>query len=550
MADMHRVDMPISNTGLAGPPIESRGRRHGWLAAAVLASVLPAMAQEPPAPAGPSATDTNNAAIGDAVAAALPPVSFSAFADLGEGYSTNAQGGAGDDTFSRARIGLDLHYLKPRLEANASYVLTGQYWSTYHRLNHLSHRLNLSSRTTLIPEMLFVNANAFAAPADLTRVGELSASGEPISRYNTRDTYGYVVEPQFMLRFKDYMNSVTSASQGGVFFVVPSAGNTGTPLPITPAQNSYSTTLSQQFSSGTWFDRLNWSAIGSYGQYSQTTRTQRQIEGLGNVGYAVTRFLKLFVIGGYSDYHSTVALSQDLSGPTAMGGFTFNQGQNLQVTVQAGTQSNLATYTGSVQWTISPLTQFIANATDGITTPQGDILGRLGRMGWNNGGGFGDIGTGLGSGGINGYNPLGPSGLALDNSIYRIRSIEASLVHSDERMRYTLSAFGTERDRLDSTTTIAGIPPRSSSYGLRAAVTRTLNAQWTALLAASWSRGNEFGGHDHIISADAQITYQLSQHIDIYLTNHVVHRISSQLIGVSNMPLTEDQVILGIRARI
>ncbi|GAA0540558.1 hypothetical protein FHS83_000027 [Rhizomicrobium palustre] len=493
---------------------------------------------------------SSGGALGDAVAAALPPVEFNAFADLAEGYSTNAGGfsggGQGDDTFTRGRIGLDLNYLKPRLQANASYLLTGQYWSTYHRLNHLSHRLNLTSRTVLVPEMLFLNANAFAAPADLTRVGDLSAGGEPISRYNTRDTYGYSVSPQFMLRFKDYLTSNLSASQGGVFFVEPSAGNTGTPVPIDPARNSYSTTISEQIASGSWFQQLSWSALGSYGQYSQTTRTQRQIEGIGNVTYAATRYLKLFVVGGYSDFHSTASLNEDLSGPTAMGGFTFSQGPALSFTFQAGTQHNFATYTGSAQWEISPLTRFIAQATDGISTPQGDILSRLGSTSWNNGS-FNNGGFGAGSG--TGYSPLNPGGLALDNSIYRMRSIEASLIHSEGQMNYSLTAFGNERDRLDASP-ITGLKLRSSVYGLRGTVTRHLNPKTTATLSAAWSRGNEFGGHDNIVSADAAVNYQLSRHLELYLTNHLVHRSSQALISVPNRPLTEDQVLIGIRARL
>lgn len=529
-------------------------RLHGWLAVVVLATALPAGAlaqgtdvSAPAAsPTGDAAATPDDEGIGTLP---LPPVSYGAFLDLAQGYSTNSQGQGGSgsgDTFTRGRIGGDLHYNKPRLLINANYVLTGQYWAKFHRLNHLSHRLSLASRLTVVPEMLFVNANAFAAPAELTRVGGLSASGEPISRNNSRDTYGYTVRPELQLRFSDFATSTTTASQGSVFFVRPSTDNTGTPPPITPARDAQSTMLSELIKSGTDFERLQWSVMGTYVQSSQSVRTQTQEEGLGSLTYALTHAVRVFVNGGYSNYKSTTALSKDLSGPTAIGGFTYTLGPDFEVTAEGGTQNNFPTYMGSAHWRISPLTSFIAQATDTITTPQGDILSRLGGGGGL--GGLGGGGLGLG-GGLGGGPPIGPGGLALDNSIYRIRSIDASVTHTEERTNYSLSAFANERDRLDAVPN-SPIKPRSSVYGLRASVSRTLNVDMTALLSANYSRSNEFGGHDNIISADARLTYHLTDKIDLYLTDHFVHRESARLIGASNAPLTEDQVIIGVRARI
>ncbi len=541
---------------------------HGLLAAALFASALPSYALAQGSDTPPSAANAPSGAASDIDTAAgdeglgalpLPPVTFSAFADLAQGYSTNSQGrsgGSDGDTFTRGRVGFLLHYDKQRLQADASYNLTGEYWSKFHNLNHLSQRLALDSRLTGIPEMLFVSANAFAAPTELTRVGALSAGGEPISRYNTSDTYGYSVRPEFLLRFDDYATSSLLASHGGVFFVRPSTDTTGTPPPITPAQNAYSTTVMEQVTSGTYFDRLQWSLTGSYGQFSQTTRTERQEEGLANLTYALTRPFKVFAIGGYSEYKSTVALTKNLSGPTALGGFSYTLGTDFYVTAEAGTQHNFPTYMGSARWSITPLTMFVAQATDEITTPQGDILNQLGQMGALGGGaggsdafgGYGNIGGGLGLGSFGGFSPYGSHGLSLDNSIYRIRNVDGSLIHTADRMQYTLSLFGTERDRLDVVTN-PQYPARTSVYGVRGAVSRKFSEYLSGMVAAAYSRGNEFGGRDQIVSADANLTYHLSETIDLYLTDHFVHRQSTNLIGAPNGPLTDDQVLIGIRAR-
>jgi uncharacterized protein (PEP-CTERM system associated) len=196
---------------------------------------------------------------------------------------------------------------------------------------------------------------------------------------------------------------------------------------------------------------------------------------------------------------------------------------------------------GSLRWEISPLTRIVAKATDAITTPQGDILSRLAQMG---GGDFTNIGTGLGAGG---NTPLSPGGLALDNSIFRIRSLDASLVHSDDFSTYTASVFANERDRLDVAPGTK-LLPRTSVYGARAAASHKLGVNLTATMSATYSLGNEFGGHDRVFYGDAGLNYRLSEAIDLYLTDHYTHRESKNLLGFSNAPVSEDQIILGIRA--
>lgn len=558
---------------------------HRLLMAAMLAVTIPsaALAQESAAPAVPAspspasnvpaseppsteaATEPESGAAESALP--IPPLQFGAYADLAEGYSTNARGDAGGgagDSFTRGTIGGFVQYYKPRLNADLSYSLTGVYWAKHHDQNHLTNRLNLMSRLIAVPDMLVVTANAFAAPADLTRLGPRSAAGEPISRFNTRDTYGYYVSPDFQLRFKDYLINNLSLSHGAVFFVTPQTSTVTPPPPIVPAQNAYSTTLTDQLTSGTYFSRLQFSVIGSYAQFSQTTQTERTAEGLVSFTYAITRWLKVFGIGGYSEFKSTTPLGRNLNGPTGLGGVTLKNGPDFTLTLEAGTQHNLPTYIGSFRWRISPLTEFVAEATDSITTPQGDILSNLARgyagfggiggpSGLGNfGGNFGfgnpsinNVDTGFGSYG-GGY--FGHGGLALDNSIYRIRSVIGYLTHTDERMTYRVGLFGNERDRLDVT---PGIKlPRTSVYGVTASASRQMNEKLSATVTASYSLGNEFGGHDRVFYVDGIANYRLSPTLDIYLTNHYDRRSSTNLIGFVNVPASEYQVILGIRAHI
>ena len=552
-------------------------RGAGWLTAALFAALLPpaaiakdggtvVVAQTTASPVDATLPDTRAGTDISAPAATettgtlpIPPLQIGGYIDAAVGYSTNGRGGTGgkgsDDSFLRGTLGGYLQYFHPRLSADLSYSLTGIYWSKFHSQNHITNRLNLTSRLVAIEDTLIVRANAFAAPADLTRAGSLSASGEPTSRFNTRDTYGYFVQPEYIQRFKDFFTSTLSFGHGGVFFVRPGTAAT-VPPPITPARNSYSTTITEEIKSGTYFERLQWSVIGSYAQFNQTVRSQRSEEGLVNFTYAATRWLKVFGIGGYNDFRSTTTLAKNLSGPTGLGGVTLTNGADLTVTVEAGTQNNFPTYMGSVRWIISPLTHFIAEATDAVSTPQGDILSRLARQGvtnfgnFNSGGLYGlglnniDTGTGLGS--IGGFSSFGPGGLALDNGIYRIRSLYGTLQHSSDRNTFSLGVFATERDRLD--VPVTKVLPRTSVYGLRATAGRQLNQYMTVSANLTYSIGNEFGGHDQIFHASVVGNYRLTEMIDLYLTNHYSHRDSKSLAGFVNAPVSEDQIILGIRA--
>ena len=476
--------------------------------------------------------------------------------DLSEGYTTNAGGLQGisidkPDTFTRGLLGLGLHYATARLTADAHYSLTGDYYSRFHGLDELLNRLNLAANSELVPDHLFLNLSAFAAPAELSRVGALSANQATVSNINNRDSYGYVAEPELVVRLGDYAISQTSVSEGGVFFARPSTSNTGPLLPITPARNAISTIATERISSGPYFARLEWDLTGSYTDMRQTSQTEQQSEGMVDLAYALNRIVSVMATAGYDRFTASVPLTQSLSGPVALAGARFSYGPTFSLVAEAGVKNRFPAYLGSLNWDVTATFKIAGSLTDAVSTPQGNILNNLSTLTATPQGGFSDSQS---------YywqtqeqalfpqfattSPIPSNGLALDNSINHDRDAELAFLHQGERTQYGLSFFDNMRDRLNVTTDTT--PAKSSVYGARLNVARKMRPDLTGQAGVSYSFANEFGGHDRILTADTGLTYMLAEDLNCYLTGRYLRRESRSQI-ISNVPLSEEVVLIGIR---
>ena len=532
-----------------------------------LAQQAPAGAEGPVAPVGEHAGPApeiqgpaNAPAQAGPPASPAPTFQWHAGADIAAGYTTNAYAASspGDlsDEFTRAQINLSAQYLGPRLSANAAYSLSANYYARYHNLDRLENYLSAAAESEVITDTLFLHASAFATPTALTRVGSLSSSGGSISDLNSRDSYGYNFEPELRLHFEDFATSILTGTQAGVFFVRPSTGNQGVPIPtIGNVQNALSTGVTEELVSGTYFGRLQWDLSGNYTEVNEQFQTERQESGTGTLSYALTRWLTVLGTGGYAEFKSTVPLSKNLNGPIGFGGFTLRNGEDFTLTAEAGTQYNYPVYQGSLRWTLTPLTSIVGDANDSVTTPQSNILSNLGNFSPGATGitttpsgpqipssnSFGSFGQQF-----NSPTPVSPYGLSLDNFVYRQRRANLALVHTDERTNYTLSFYGTERDRLTSVVLPYGT--RDSNYGVSLGATRQMRPDLTGGASISYSFANEFGGHDRILGLNAGVNYKLSQMFAVYLQTNYLDRSGAHLVGVPNIGMSEAEVLVGIQA--
>jgi uncharacterized protein (PEP-CTERM system associated) len=520
----------------------------GAVAIACCEMLLPsAFAQNTTAPS----VGTNSGASG---AGSLLPPQFSAAATLEEAYTTNAAGLAetgSSDEFTRLLLSLGYLYSSSRLQAVAHYTFSGDYYLHDHNLDHLTNHLNLLAKDQIIPDNLSLTVEGFATPLNESRLGAISASGEPISNLNSRDTYGYLVEPDYHLRFDDFADSDLIAKQMGVFFVSPGTSNAGPALPFTPPTNELSTGVTERITSGTDFERMKWELSGSDSQSTQANLSESQQEGAATVSYAVNRILRMVGTGGYDFFKSSVPLTTNLNGPIGLGGIEASSGPPFLLLALAGTQHNFFSYIGKLHWEVDPLTTVVGSATDQIVTPQDEILGALGSFGATPNGDFFDSLTQADapdlfaeSPDLNSLAPAFGNGLALTNAINRVRNATLTISHDDGRMTYQLGLFDTKRDPLSI---IAGQPNTPSSlYGARLGVQRQIWPDLTGGVNVEYSAAQEFGGDDQILSTNGTLNYVLADNMRVFLIGRYLRRLSSNQSSVGGYSLSDIQAIVGI----
>jgi hypothetical protein len=487
----------------------------------------------------------------------VPELQVFAAVSLAETYTSNASGTVGssqDDFYTRPGIHLGFNEQTRHLTASANYSLTGQYYAREHDFNQLVHRLNAMANAELIEQTLFMDAQAFAQPASLTRAGALTANDGTPTNNNYRDTYGYAVRPTLMHQFGNAVETDLWFSQSGVFFVTPNSANT-VPLPgfFRPPTNSNTSQVGARISSLDRFVRLKWSINGSASDTYQTAHNSQKVRSAtANASYAVTNSIALIATGGYQTYHSSYLLNKDLDGPTLLGGLQFTPSPDFYLFVQAGTQSNFPTYIGRLLWKVTPRTTISANATDQVQTPQQQLLGNL-----QNPAGLPSPGTGLpgdtsapppstpATPGINTPSGFLGDGLSIDNSVYRYRQFNFDAHRTSERTSYGITAYATLRDRLNDLP-FNLLNTHEKTYGISADLRHSLRRDLIGGLRITASRANEFNGNDRILEGDASLNYIASETLSFNFLASVLNSQSNNLIGFANGDRTDVRITVGV----
>lgn len=501
--------------------------------------------------AGPSLLPTNGPSL-------LPP-EYQVLLNLEEGYTSNAGGspGAGQgDEFTRLNLNFGYLFDSSRLTADAHYMFTGDYYVDHHNLDQIQNHLNLFAKGIVVPDTLQVLFAGFASPLNISRLGAVSAGPESASNSNVRNVYGYNIEPDYHVRFKDYADSDLVVKQGGVFFTSTGLGNTGTSSPTAPPNNALSTNVTEELKSGTYFDRIKWKIEGFDTESSQTTQSESQRQGTAQITYELTRSLGIVGTGGYGTFSASIPLNKDLDGPIGMGGFEVTTGPTFHLIAQAGTQNNFFSYTGSLNWQLGAFTTVVGSATDQLMTPADELLGNLAQLATTLNGDFFNPETQAPGSDLfdqspdsNFTPPESFGGLGLDNSIYRMRQYALSVAEIDERMSYQFEVLGNVRDRLNI---IANQPDtRTSLFGVLAAVRRKIWPNLEGGLSAEYSTAEEYGGNDQLANGSANLTYLLSENMEVFFIGRYLRRLSAnQSAAVGGYPLTDIQAIVGITRRL
>ncbi len=503
-----------------------------------------------------------------------PPFLLTGAVDVGQGYDTNvtqtSTGAAKGDTFTRGQADLGLHYDSLRLKLDAHSSTSGFYFYNEHDANQFNENLNLLANSELIPNHLFFNFNAFAAPVTLSRVGQISATPGLLVGSNNQQSYGYFANPVYKTHLGDYLTSETSFSESQLFFQQPSTVGTDTTIPVVPLQNSTSSTISQGFSSGPYFGRLKWNLTAAYSDMNQTSQSQQETLGILSAAYAINRVFSVLGTVGYDQIRTSFPLTEDLSPLVALGGARFAFGPRFTLAAAAGVSHGFPTYLGSFNWNVTGTFQIVGSLTQSISSSQGNILNNLSTLAVSSEGVFSDVQSYYWQNPQQALNPqfatISPipiGGLAFTNGLARNRQANLSFIHSDERNTYQLSLFGALQDQLSAPlptsqpsclidpSQLSCLTPQSNSsvYGAQASASRRLRRELTGFVAASYSLANEFGGSDRIFAASAGLNYSLSPKTDAYLsTNYLQRQSNGQVLSTGS--LSDTSVIIGVRHRL
>ena len=230
--------------------------------------------------------------------------------DLSEEWTDNGGNGSrnGQDSFITViQPGVLVNADTNRVKGTLSYTPELYLYNNSSGQSWFSNNFNANATITLVPEHFFVNLQGFGA-TQATSGGTAPSTVTTLSRQNTTQSYSYSATPYFRNRFGDIGTgevgvSVANTSQqnlGDQTFVTPLAANTN--------QNMHSTQEYLTFTSGPALGRST--LIGSasamqMGGSGVSDGAYRNVVTV-NYGYAVTRGLTPFVIGGYEDirYHT------------------------------------------------------------------------------------------------------------------------------------------------------------------------------------------------------------------------------------------------------
>jgi len=503
---------------------------------------LPPPTSSPTAPAPPPSV-TAQRRLGTAAQNQGPPApEFQAGASVSfsESYVSNASGLPGaeePDYLSSLGLTSYVHEHARRLSLDANYGGEADFYARGTVPTQITNNLQAVGNVDAIPSYLSLSAKAFAQPVVLSSLGVVTADNRVVPN-GYSNSYGYYFNPDLTFHLGEFATSETLPSFGQVFFTNPPGALIVSPIPgVSTPDDTTSRSLTERISSGTYFDRFNWNAIGSINETDQSQGLLSEKAGIANLGYAINHEFSLLATAGYDGTTSTTPLNANISGPVALGGFGLTFGKSFSLQIEAGEKYNSPSYIGSLHWDLTPRALITASANDYVQTPEGQLLNNLTGLTARPDGSLGSADSVLEDGSpssLSTYSIQSQGSLSLGQNISRYQTITVSYVEAFERDRASISLFGTRA------TILSGVfigPPKTDSWGAQAQFSHDLTPLLHASMSGYYSVDDELGSEAHTYQVQGQLGYQLSRQTSIYVSLQYVDRVSSAALQALS-PLT------------
>ena len=512
----------------------------------------------------PSLAQAQSNAAGDLATAPLPtlgtgtlgnapPFQFNATADLSELYTTNALGSPAPtiaDFDTRAQLSLNASEQSSNVSAVFSYTGSIDYFARTSTRPNFNNYLSARGTFSVLPDHFLLSAQVFAAPEYQSQLGNVAPLGEVLpSGANNEfiNTYGFVIQPDLFFRLGDFLRSDLIPGYSGVFIDQPSGTAVTLPAGASVAESEFTKSLTERITSGSDFSRLQWGAIASYTEVSQSSGGLIQRSATGQLSYAITEGFSVLGNGGYQSVTANSVLFKPSSGPVIMGGVNFDL-PTLQGQILAGEQYRSFSATGHLRYQITPRMTLVASASDNVTTPLGSTVDQNSLL------------QSATAALVSGQAPSPSSasgiltngqilGIGLENEIVRIRVGTITYTYTIDDFTANLTGYGTKQSAL---TPAPGQNLDTQSVGLSPSVSYALSPYVTVTGDMFYADQTQSVGSDQIIQFDISGNYDIGTRTQLYAQGTYFERLSDSglaAVSANSGNVFGTSIRLGVRFR-
>lgn len=465
------------------------------------------------------------------VGSLIPGFEFNAAVNLSETYTTNSYGtsagGNQDDWLTIAGLNLDMHDHSRRVSLDAFYNGQVYYYAKSAQSTQFTNNLEAMGSVIAIPDYLNIIGRAFAQPVVLSNSG-FATAGNIVGPNGFRNSYGYSIGPDITFRLGDFATSDTLATYGGAYFTNPAGVTSAALIPgILGPEDTVMRNATETLKSGPDFSRLKWSIVAQFSEMDRKQGLFSEKSAIGTLAYRITPEISLLGTGGYDAINNSTPLTRNVSGPVGMGGVELTSGEDFDLLVEAGQKYNSFSILGSLRWNITATSTVTGQATDGVSTPEGQLLNNLSGLTPSLNGNLvtaNDIYANGSTSSLAAFSAQSLGSLSFNQNIARYQRVSFTYAFDFEREHANLIVYGEKLTQLNQF--FIG-PPVTNSWGGDASYGHDISRLTRGTVGAGYIFYQELGGHAKTFNVNGQIDYSLGPQTRVYFRTDYYKRESS-----------------------
>jgi uncharacterized protein (PEP-CTERM system associated) len=375
-----------------------------------------------------------------------------------------------------------------RVRAGMNYGVTGVARFGDDLDNEIFQNLNALGNAELMEDFLFIDATASISQQLISLSG--SRADAAVNSSNLTTTSTYTISPYVQHRFGNFAEGTARFTQSGAIF------------DSSEFDNINSSAVNASLNSGTQFNDLSWGLTYYLRNAIVQNSENARFESYGaNLGYEVTRHLRLIGTVGYDNNDYTATPGTEISGTYWTGGFDWAPNVRTNIGASIGESFFGRTYglnfnyrTRNTVWT--------ASYDDGVNDISQQLLNTQPLYVWNCDGGlfYGDgvlPPPGQTNCVLQGAAPIGSVPIGLTNGIYLSKTLSGAVAWSKGKTSLGLNVFNTRRQYEQ----IEGLP-EDETRGINLSYGYTLQRHTTLNAYLGYSNFQAPAGLDAVIAED------------------------------------------------